>query len=229
MFPEPKIKRVRVWSGAVRFSHWVIAATTTLLLLSGLVLGSGLYGDLAPFVTAHVTAGYLLVLALGWRLYLLFFGEGTANWRDCIPDAAQRRAARAMVVFLLTWTRSPPPVHYGHNPLWGPVYLAMFAIISLQAAVGLLLHVTYYQQHFLSVIPWVYEAPLPEWHRLGFVIIGAFAVLHVISVFLQDWKGSAGEVSAMINGSKTFIVDPAAIDVNARLKEMAGSSDDNKS
>jgi hypothetical protein len=32
---------------------------------------------------------------------------------------------------------------------------------------------------------------------------------HLAAVLFHDWRGTAGEISAMVNGHKVFVVEPA--------------------
>ena len=50
---------------------------------------------------------------------------------------------------------------------------------------------------------------LPSVHDFWAKVIMVFSCLHVIYVVLQDAKGTASDVSAMINGHRIFIVEDA--------------------
>ena len=180
------IRRVRVWSGVQRLLHWALALCVLGLLASGWLSG---WRDL-PFrvqaAEAHVNTGYVLAVLLLVRAYLLFFGTRAEHWRDCVPGKAQRGAVVNMLRFYLTGTRSPLPAYYAHNPLWGPVYLILYLLLSLQAISGLL--------------------GLQVWHLQGCRLIAALTLVHLVAVFLHDWKGTGSEVSAMISGHKIFVV-----------------------
>jgi Ni/Fe-hydrogenase 1 B-type cytochrome subunit len=180
------IRRVQVWGGVQRLLHWALALCVLALLASGWLAG---WRDL-PFRAqasgAHANTGYVLALLLLVRAYLLFFGTRAEHWRDCVPGKVQRGAVADMLRFYLTGTRSLLPAYYAHNPLWGPVYLLLYLLLALQAISGIL--------------------GLQEWHLLGFRLIAGLALLHLVAVFLHDWKGTGSEVSAMISGYKIFVV-----------------------
>ena len=181
------VRRVLVWSSLVRTLHWAMALGVVTLVASGWLILRAPAELGAGAAEVHRNMGYLLLAALAARVYLLLFGHGGEQWRDFVPWPPQHRAAGQMLRFYLTLGRSPLPAYYAHNPLWGPIYLALFAVLAAQGVTGLL--------------------GLMAWHRLGLSVVTVFVVLHVLAVFLHDWKGSGADVSAMINGHRVFVVN----------------------
>jgi Ni/Fe-hydrogenase 1 B-type cytochrome subunit len=47
---------------------------------------------------------------------------------------------------------------------------------------------------------------LPSVHEFLASIILGFTVLHLVTVVLHDFKGTASDISAMINGYKVFVI-----------------------
>ena len=86
---------------------------------------------------------------------------------------------------------------YAHNPLWAPVYLLVLIILVVQTLTGLLMET--------HTVMWGFY--LPSVHDVWSTVILVFACLHVIAVVLHDAKGTAADVSAMINGHRIFIVE----------------------
>lgn len=190
------IKRVRVWSAAVRLAHWSMALAVLVLLLTGWLMRS------APAIRAaaldyHWIAAYVLLLALALRLYLLAFGAGAAGWRDCLPSGVQRRAVLDMVRFYLSFGRSPLPNWYGHNPLWGPIYLLWFLLLALELATGFALHAPYL----------VGGISIGAIHVWAGGLVGGLVVAHVAAVFAHDLKGANCDVSGMISGYRYFVIE----------------------
>lgn len=204
------LKRTRVWNGGVRLAHWILAVTATLLIGSGWLLGQPiapeLYFDLRQ---AHQTAGYLLTLALVWRLYALFFGSGSDLWRDCLPQGAQWGLLRETFIFYMSGTRAALPTWYAHNPLWGPLYLLLFAVLAVQVTTGFVL------------LAQGAVLPAAALHYSGHVFIAAFSLLHVVAVFLHDWRGAGSDVSAMIGGYKVFLLRRPAMTPPAGLRGIS--------
>ena len=50
---------------------------------------------------------------------------------------------------------------------------------------------------------------LRDLHNQGNLLIGGFTLLHILAVFSHDLEGTGSDVSAMINGHKTFPITPA--------------------
>ncbi|HWR87656.1 MAG TPA: cytochrome b/b6 domain-containing protein [Acidiferrobacterales bacterium] len=217
------IQRTRVWSSALRIGHWLLALCVLTLLISGWALSLGLADIPQPWRDAHVAAGAMLGIALLFRIVLLVAGRTpTDRWRDCLPLTRQQwHGARAMLVFYLSLGRVPLPAWYGHNPLWGPLYLLLFAVLVLGVATGLLIaqHDPQSLQQ-LAATPWWLGWTLPEWHiGLAWVICG-FSVAHVLSVFLHDARGTTSEISAMVNGHKIFLTTHSPQELVARIDDV---------
>jgi len=215
------IRRIRVWSGAMRIGHWTLALCVLALLFSGWALSLGLDKP-QPWRDVHVTAGSILGVVLLFRIVLLFAGRApTDRWRDCLPLTRQQwHGARAMLVFYLSLGRVPLPAWYGHNPLWGPLYLLLFALLGLSVATGLLIarHDPPSLQQ-LAATPWWLGWTLPEWHTGLAWVIGGFSVAHVLSVFLHDARGTTSEISAMVNGHKIFLPARSPQDLTAQIDD----------
>jgi len=192
---KASLRRVKVWSAPLRLSHWLMAGAGLVLLATGWLLHADLALGGAP-ADFHYVAGYVLVAALALRLYLLVLGSGAASWRDCLPPPGQWRAALQTLRCYVSFGRFPLPAWYAHNPLWGPVYLAMFAVLALQAATGL----AFDEPYRLAGVT------LVRVHVAGAVVIGVFTALHVAAVFVHDLSGSGSDTSAMINGHRIFVL-----------------------
>lgn len=190
--PTGDIKRVAVWSAPLRAAHWLMAAATIALLLTGWLMGrvSDLYAAARDY---HFVAGYVLIVALALRIWLLCLATGADGWRDLLPAAGYARGAIAMLRFYLSPGRSSLPRWYAHNPLWAPVYLAWILLLAAQAALGLAIQAGLAETLLLE-----------DLHRLGAKAIAAIAAAHVVAVALQDWRGEGSDVSAMISGYRIF-------------------------
>lgn len=213
------IQRVRVWSAGLRSSHWLLAAGVLTLLVSGWRLSLG--NAPAGWRDAHLTAGYLLGIALVFRVALLLAGRTpTDRWRDCLPlTRLHWQGARDMLLFYVSFGRARLPAWYGHNPLWGPLYLLLFGLLTGGAITGLLLaRAPAGDALWLAATPAWLGWTLPEWHAGLAQAIAGFVAAHVASVFLHDARGTSGEISAMVNGHKTFILPPVPPEAGARIE-----------
>jgi len=202
------IQRIRVWSTPLRLVHWLLALCVLALLVSGWVGGTRL-AEAGWWRDLHFTGGYLLAVVLAIRLGLLLRGRvPTDRWRDLLPAGRQQwLTMRDMLLFYMTLGQAALPGYYGHNPLWGPVYLLLFGLLALGTGTGLALSGHDTQALLvLAATPWWLGWTLPEWHAGVAVVLGAFSAAHVLAVFAHYARGSASEISAMVNGHKFFIV-----------------------
>ncbi|MCB1925093.1 MAG: cytochrome b/b6 domain-containing protein [Gammaproteobacteria bacterium] len=191
-----QIRRVKVWGGWLRLAHWSIALSTLWLAASGWLVAH------APSVAAsaselHYVGAGILLFGLGLRLFLGFFGAGAERFEHMLPTASELRGMRDSALFYLTLGKAPLPNWFAHNPLWKPVYLLLLLLLALQALVGWL----------MPDMPLLWRFYLPHVHQVLATLIVIVVVAHVYSVVLQDAKGAATDISAMINGYRHFNVD----------------------
>ena len=195
------VTSVLVWSRWLRLAHWTLAISIFGLLTSGWLLGA----DPILFSTAkdyHFIFCALMLPALLFRLYLLFFGKGTDHLRDCELDKHRIGQAWEVIRFYLTLGRAPLPKWYSHNPFWGPIYLIIFLFLALSAVSGFALS---YEVAILASIS------MHDLHMLSNYVTGTFVLLHLPAVFSHDLSGKGSDVSAMINGYRNFQVEKATI------------------
>jgi len=215
------IQRIRIWSGALRLCHWLLAVSLLTALVTGWMLGHEAQQTAATSRDLHLTAGYLLGLTLVARIVLLFIGRAPADrWRDCLPLTRQHwLGMRDMLIFYASLGRAPLPGYYGHNPLWGPVYLLTFGVLTAAVATGLVLASAEPALRLsLAATPCWLGYSLPEWHSVLALILGGFAALHVASVFLHDARGTTSEISAMVNGHKIFLLPRTPQDLTRPIR-----------
>lgn len=190
------IKRIPVWSSLVRLSHWLLALSTLLLLASGWLI------ERTPGIAEiasdwHYIVGSIFTIGLILRLWLLIFGHGSEQWKQLMPKPSDLPKIKAMLIFYITLGKAPIPKWHAHNPLWMPVYLLMFALFIALSLTG----------HFQESFPIVLNIYLPSLHELLSVIVASFVILHLVTVFLHDLKGTGSDTSAIINGHRIFVVE----------------------
>ena len=191
------INRVHVWSRWLRLAHWSLAVSICGLLATGWLLDK----DPILFASArdyHLIFAALMLPALLVRLYLLFAGKGTDRLQDCELDRLKMVQAWEDIRFYLTLGRAPLPKWYGHNPLWGPIYLLLFLFLVLSAISGLAL--SRGMLNFAGI-------SLYDMHRLGYYAAATFVCLHLPAVFSHDLGGTGSDISAMIHGYRIFLVN----------------------
>jgi len=191
-----RIQRTLVWSGWMRLAHGLIALSVLALIASGWLV------KLAPGVAKsaseyHDLAGIGLTLGLLLRISLLFAGKGPAHWKALLPVHADLHRIGMTLRFYATMGKSPLPKWYAHNPLWAPFYLFILFILVLQTLTGLL----------MDAWPVVGGFYLPSVHDFWAPVILGFSCLHIFTAVLHDAKGTAADVSAIINGHRIFVVE----------------------
>jgi Ni/Fe-hydrogenase 1 B-type cytochrome subunit len=194
------IQRKLVWSGLMRLAHWLIALPVIALMATGYLI------KLTPSVAEsasdyHDLASVGLLLGLVLRLWLLLFGPDPARLKALVPVRADIEKMGMMLRFYITMGKSPLPKWYTHNPLWAPVYLFVLFVLLIQTLTGLL----------MEAHPLILGFYLPSVHDFWAPVILLFTGMHIISVVLHDAKGTASDVSGMINGHRIFIVEDVDI------------------
>lgn len=213
------VSHVLVWSRWLRLSHWALALSSIGLIATGWLMGQ----ETAFAETAgefHYLLSGILLPALLLRLYLLFFGKGTDHLEDCEPNAHRLDQAWQVIRYYLTLGKLPLPKWYSHNPLWGPIYLALFFILALVSISGLMMLNDNYLFANISML---------DLHRLSYTLILGFTLLHLPAVFAHDLSSKSSDISAMVNGYKAFEVgqqsgelspDTQAVSLDALMKQL---------
>ncbi len=189
-----QVTRVNIWSRWLRISHWLIAVSSLGLMASGYLMKQQIL-DSPSAQDLHYMLSAVLLPALLVRLYLLFFSKGTDHFTDCEPDRHRLSQAWEVIKFYLTLGKAPLPKWYSHNPLWGPLYLAFYFILVLNAISGLAL---------INEAPFLFNLSMIDLHRLTYLIIAGFTALHILAVFSHDMGGTSSDISGMINGYRIF-------------------------
>lgn len=187
-----KIRYVKVWSGWLRLTHWLIAMAVLFQIASAWAL---VYDSVnrSFWLDWHLIIGQVILMLLTLRFVLLFV-PGSSHWRAFIPERAQLQAMVQMIKFYLSLARFPLPNWYAHNPLWLPVYPLLFLVLTVSAISGLLFNSSHT----------VFGLPMYDLHLVLSGVIIVFTIFHIISVFLHDLKGKGAYISAMINGFRYF-------------------------
>jgi len=195
---QAEIRRQLVWSKALRWCHWGMTLAVLMLILTGWLI-SWAPERAADLDEIHYVAAAILIAVLIIRFWLLVFSQGNDLLKSLLPNHHQLQQAWEVLRAYLSLGKIPLPKWYAHNPFWAPLYLFLFAVMSVQIASGLLL---------LDQITLLGDLSLRQLHVLGFQIITVFALLHILASFFHEAKGSGSDISAMINGHRIFIIDP---------------------
>ena len=186
------IKYVRVWSGLLRLSHWLIAFGVLFQITSAWAFKKD-DANYEFWYDWHIMVGQLMLLAILLRIMLLFT-DGASNWRSFFDYKSQLHAIVQMIKFYLSFARMPLPNWYAHNPLWKPIYLLMVIVLSACVITGML-----YDSNLTLL-----GTSSSKLHGVLATIITVLSVAHIITVFLHDLKGKGAFISAIINGHRYF-------------------------
>jgi Ni/Fe-hydrogenase 1 B-type cytochrome subunit len=190
----------RVWDPVLRILHWWNALGIGILIaLGGFLwaedaLGLSEAGE-EGLVVVHGSVGFALAAGIMARILWLFVTGGSASWRDILPISPKQRATLvATLRFYLRGFQGEPPFYRAHNPLAGLAYAAFFVIAAVQVITGAVM---------FSAEQELAEA-WEEVHQIGFFLLIAYMVIHILMVFVHDAKEHHGLASAMISGKKLF-------------------------
>ncbi len=199
-----EIKRVLVWSGWLRLSHLLIGLSTLLLLATGaLVHNSPMLASNSADIHNYVAGP--LAIGLLMRIILLFIGQPNERIGNLIPKTLELKAMVEMLRFYALLGKAPLPRWYAQNPFWKPIYLAFYAILILQLITGLFIQEG---ELLLGFYP-------PSLHLFWANVLLIFTLLHIFCVIWHDYKGGGSDVSAIINGLRTFTIEkPATIETD---------------
>lgn len=232
-----ELREYRVWDRTQRIFHWVNALAVLTLGAIGLVIlnadALGIPNDPGMILlkTAHVYAGYVFALNLGWRLVWAFIGGPYARWGALLPWGND--FGRRLIAFAKELLAGRVPAYLGHTPLARIVLSAIVLLLVIQTATGLVLAGTdvympplggYFAEQVaadthdpLQVRPYApetvnadayaamrsFRAPVVEVHEITFFLLMALVAVHLVAaVFAELKEGTV--ISAMFTGRKIF-------------------------
>lgn len=185
-----------IWGGWLRLSHACIALATLVLLLTGWLLADS--PSLAEgALDLHYIASSFLIFGLVVRINLMIVGKEHERLSSLFPASTELVAMAKTFRFYLSLGRSPMPGWYAQNPLWKPVYLAVYLVLIMLVATGAAMSDN-------SIVLGFY---LPSVHIFWAKAMLWFSVLHIASVFMHDYKNQTSDISAMVNGYRLFMIN----------------------
>lgn len=189
------LSRRTVYSKRLRALHGVLALSALVLLATGWLSDADRLGEAARGY--HYMAGYVFAAALVWRIGLLFLGQGSERYQDCLPGKRFSEQLGEHLKFYLSLGKTPLSGWFAHSPAWGPVYLGFFVVAAITVLTGLAIGHVYIAGLSLSGL-----------HGLGAGLILLFTGFHLVAVVLHDAGSGSTGVSAMLSGDKIFSVEP---------------------
>lgn len=209
------LEKEYVWEFPVRLTHWINALCIVVLSATGLYIGHPFL--ISPGTEAYVMGwvrfihyvfAYLFVLSVLARIIWLFLGNRYASWRAFVPWAsAQGRRNMLGTLAFYTFVRRIPPPAVGHNPMAAFAYSGVLVLFLAQIVTGFALYGQYEPGSF-------WDSLFGSWfllvgnqtmrlvhHGVMWLLIG-FAIQHVYSSWLMDYKERNGIISSMFSGFK---------------------------
>jgi Ni/Fe-hydrogenase 1 B-type cytochrome subunit len=220
--PNRYLKSIYVWEAPVRLWHWVMAASITVLVTTGLLIayppptvggeasGHFLFGYIR---FAHFTAGY--TLAVGWllRIYWAFVGNDYSRQLFLVPLFNKAWWGEFWNdIRTYAFLEAKPLRFGGHNPM---AQFAMFFILTLASFFMIFTGFAMYSEGagkgswadalFGWVIPLFGQSQdVHTWHHLCMWAIIVFTIVHLYMAIRQDIVTREGIISTMVSGYRTF-------------------------
>lgn len=210
--------RVNVWSGLLRWQHWINVAVIFILSCTGYYIMDPFFGPQARagaetgflmgwFRLIHFIAAFIWLAIGATRVVLAFASRDRyMRWPTFWPlkkrsDIANLGKVAAYYAFL----RKHGPLYLAHNPLQQLAYTTIYVLGVLQMATGLSLYALYHMSNpvwALVALPasWVGVPILRLIHAFIMFVLWAFVIMHVYLAIRADSLERHGGVSSMVNG-----------------------------
>lgn len=197
--------RERVYDPLLRLIHAWNAVAIVALMATGFgaeLLEDGPYE--ATLWTAHVYAGYALVVGLAARLAWGLVGPRSARLSDLWHPQAWAAALRTR--------RSPTRSEPGHDPLASIVFLALYALLLVMAASGLALAAIEQGMgplagSFLDTSR--LEDFFGEPHEAVALAVAGLVGLHMAALIYHQFIEKRPTAQAMLTGNQYRAVEPS--------------------
>lgn len=187
--PSP-LRAVRVWDLPTRLSHWTLALTVVGSLVTAYVGGNAMVW--------HLRLGQLVLALLVFRLVWGFVGGYWSRFATFLYPP------RSLLAYLRGDRGPNGRFDVGHSPLGALSVFAMWSLLALQVATGLVaddeIATTGPLNRFVSMTT---ASLATGWHtEAGQVLLIALVLLHVAAVLFYRWRRQRNLVAAMIHGDK---------------------------
>jgi len=220
--PNRGLTSIYVYEAPVRIWHWVMTASITVLVTTGLLIAyppSSVGGEAADHFLfgyirfAHFTAGYTLAVAWLLRIYWAFVGNDYARQLFLVPLFNKAWWGEFWNdVRTYAFLKAKPIRYGGHNPM---AQFAMFFMLTLGSFFMIITGFAMYSEGegkggwadalFGWVIPLFGQSQdVHTWHHLCMWLIVVFTIVHLYMAIRQDVTTKESILSTMISGYRTF-------------------------
>lgn len=212
------MRRVFVFSLAVRIFHWVNALCITVLITTGLIMANppaimqgheasfGYWFGTVRFI--HFASAYIFTATFAVRIYLLFFGNKYERWQNLVPTGKKFFKELWEVIKIDVFLK-PNKTHFviGHNALAGFSYFVLFVSMLVMVLTGFALYSDMSMSFFPKLFTWIGpilggDIMVRIVHHVFTWIFILFIIIHVYLVFYHDYVEGHGEISSMGGGWK---------------------------
>lgn len=208
---------VRAWDLPTRVFHWVLVFSIVSAWVSFRFAEA--FGDFT--LKWHRWNGYAVLVLLTWRIMWGLVGSSTSRLAALAP-----RPLRSLA-YLRALIMKRPIEYLGHNPLGTWMILALLAVVSAQAVLGLFTveHNDVVAGPLYRIVAEEVWQKLSKWHIWSFywVILPLIAV-HVASNVLYGVLKGKPHITAMVTGRKAdvdYVDGDGAWFVSAPLRRAA--------
>lgn len=211
--------RLQVWSGGLRFLHWLNVFLIVTMSVTGFYIMNPFFGDtyfrgieigylMGWMRFIHFTAAFTWIAVGVVRAFMAFTSKDRyLRWATFWPfkkkeDFRYLRETLGAYLFL----RKEGPLYVAHNPLQQLTYTGIYVIGAFQMLIGLALYALPHVStnpiwSFLATPNYLFGVPaLRNLHVVIMFLFWAFVIAHIYLAFRADSTERNGGVSAMING-----------------------------
>lgn len=208
------------FSIGLRLTHWIRAICIVLLVITGYYIA---YVFIAPdpssepnvfmqakFRFAHLVAGFILIGATIFKLYLFVIDKKSRKELISVADFLNPKIWIAQIKYYL-FLGEHPHLRGVYNPLQFAAYIGFYLLLALICLTGLILHMHVYHGGlggFIFEILRPFEvmmgglSEVRTIHHLCTICIIVFVPIHVYMAVFNAVKGKDGAIDAIISGYK---------------------------
>ena len=180
---------VKVWDPLVRIFHWTLV---------GALLAAYFTED--DLLKPHVWAGYIVIVAVFFRMFWGFFGSEHAKFKDFVTSP------KTAIRYLQATSQLRAKRYIGHNPAGGLMIVIMLTSLLLTTLCGIAAYGA--AENSGPMAGWfmrnnqTWKAVLKAAHELSANFILFLAFLHICGVVLESMIHKENLIRAMWTGSK---------------------------
>ena len=206
-------KRIFVWSGLLRISHWVFAISIVILLLTGTYIHDPLittkWAEFKPLHLMailryyHFSAGFVLIGALLIRIYLLLFGNRYERCWNFLPLNLRNIKSLFHNIKFYLYLTDKPARRLGHKVIAGIMYFILFICAVIMAVSGI--YLLYPEAGTVSKVGIFFFGSQQAARFMHYFLSWAFLffiIFHLYLVVFNELKSHRAIISSIVSGSQ---------------------------